>query len=353
MKNQILNLFTAVMIFAIFYGCSKENSNLNKHGSVIEEPNVSMLVQNFMQRMHEYKTGITLKSEESIRIDSAIWYIDAALNLTYANGSHSFACLHWDTVFIHMDVLNSYEAMYQQVFEGYDASLDGLAERYHAIIGENKQFMMAIVEDMGALPGNKHNLRIITVTGTGTLEHNGEFEPWESYWWHKPMLINCEGNPAETNAPLLFEALLKNHFDHPPTIPNCRWYYYGPRVEITYWYYNYPSGLYFQPNYMNYKVFFASSKVGTINAETKCLEYDQYGLGLHEMQYYYDNLKDFVEEYHNSPQNTDNLRFAAALIESDEDYDASTSYHVIQHIPQIIYRKRMLECTEPFIIPER
>ena len=89
MKNQILNLFTAVMIFAIFYGCSKENSNLNKHGSVIEEPNVSMLVQNFMQRMHEYKTGITLKSEESIRIDSAIWYIDAALNLTYANGSHS------------------------------------------------------------------------------------------------------------------------------------------------------------------------------------------------------------------------------------------------------------------------
>ncbi|NLN95304.1 MAG: hypothetical protein GX128_03945 [Bacteroidales bacterium] len=44
---------------------------------------------------------------------------------------------------------------------------------------------------------------------------------------------------------------------------------------------------------------------------------------------------------------------AATFIESNADDDVSTSYYVIKHIPQITYRKRMLECTEPFIIPER
>ena len=349
MKKVLLSLIAAALAAALIYSCSKETPMITERfDTATEEPYVSRLILNFIERMETRNDGLPFKSEERISIDSAVWYIDAALNLTYANGNHPFARLHWDTVFVEMEALNSYEAMYQQVFESYDASLNGLAERYHAITGENKQFIMALVEDLGALPGNKRNLRVITVTGTGTLEHSGKFEPWEAYRWHRNDSIDCDLEPAETNAPLLFEALLKSHFDQAPA--NCRWVYYGPSFDSTYWYHAHPSGLPYPPNYMDYKIFFASSAISSITAETKCMEFDQHGLGLHEMQYYYDNLKDFAINYHNSPQNTGNRRFAVAYIESDEPLGMN---YILRHVPQITYKKRILECSAPIIIPDR
>lgn len=342
-------IVAALVLAALIYSCSKETPLITERvDTTTEEPDVSRLILTFTERMEARNEGLPFKSEEKISVDSAIWYIDATLNFTYANANHPFARMHWDTVFAEMNVLDSYEAMYADVFDSYDASLNGLSNRYHAITGENKQFMMAMVEDMGPLPGNKRSLRIITVTGTGTLEHSGNFEPGESYWWKRDELIGCDLAPAETNAPLLFEALLINDFIQSPA--NCRWVYYGTAVDITYSYYDYPSGLACLPNYMDYKVFFASSQLGPITAETKCLEHDQHELGLHEMQYYYDNLKDFVVVYHNSSFNTGNRQFAAAYIESKELI--TPELHTILHFPQITYKKRMLECSVPIIIPE-
>lgn len=343
-------LLAALAIALVFGACSKEEAN-KQNLMATAEPDPSSLVLGFKQKMENHKNGIYLKSDEKIQIDSAIWYIDATLNFTYANGNHPFARLHWDTLFIEMDILNSYEAMYQQVFDGYDASLYGVSDKYHDIPEENKQFMMAMVEDMGPLPGNKRNLRIITVTGTGTLVHSGDFGQGEAYSWDRNATLDCKEIPdPASGAPIIFEALLKDRYGTHPN-PNCRWVYYGTPETVTYWFYDYPSGLTYPPNYMDYKVFFASPSLGPITDETTCLEYNQHGLGLHEMQYYYDNLKDFVDAYHNSTQNTGNRWFVAAYIESDEII--TPNQEIIQHIPQITYRKRMLECSMTFPIPER
>lgn len=348
MKKVILCMIAAAMVAAMFFACSKESSKLNEHVSAIEEPDVSLLVQNFTQRMHEHKTGISLKSEESISIDSAIWYIDATLNFTYANGNHPFARLHWDTVFIQMDVLNSFEAMYQQVFESYDASLDGLAERYHAITGENKQFMMALVEDMGALPGNKRNLRIITVTGTGTLEHSGEFGELEAYRFEHFAEHDCFGNDT-LGAPKIFEALLYQHFNSPPT-NNCRWYFYGAKDSLVVNYWDHPLNSTFM-NYLDYKIFAASQAVAPIDDLTECLEYNYNNSGIHEMQFYYDHKKDFINAWVSSSQNTGNLKFAGSLIKSEDEYFEYLRY--IWHVPTFYFRKRCLECSVPITLPER
>lgn len=354
-KFTFLKSTAAIMglLIVIGVGCSKVE--LQDQVKVHEaEFDPAGLITRFAQKMDDYKKGVFLKSSETIQIDSAIWYIDATLNYHYAMANYPCARFHWDTVFVEMNVLDSYEAMYAEVFEAYDSTLYGISDRYYEIEEDEKQFLMAMVEDMGPLPGNKRSLRIITVTGTGILEHSGDFEPWEAYRWHRNDSIDCEFAPAVTNAPILFEALLKNHFDPPPSNPNCRWVYYGYPEVITYWYYDYPSGIFYPPtppNYLDYKVFFASSAIGPITAETKCLEFDQHELGLHEMQYYYDNLKDFVVAYHNSPQNTGNRWFAVAYIESPEII--SPELHTIEHKPQITYKKRMLECSTPIVIPER
>jgi len=233
MKKLILSLVVAVMAAALIYSCSKETPQLTeKLDTTTEEPDVSRLVLNFTKRMKAHNEGLPFKSEESIRIDSAIWYIDATLNYSYAKANHAFGRLHWDTVYLEMNVLDSYKAMYADVFDSYDASLNGLSDRYHAITEENKQFMMAMVEDMGPLSGNKRSLRIITATGTGTLEHSGEFGEKEAYWWHRDADDNCNWVPAP-GAPIIFESLLNNHYNPEPG-NNCRWYHYGQTTVVKY-----------------------------------------------------------------------------------------------------------------------
>jgi hypothetical protein len=315
------------------------------------EPDPSSLVLGFKQKMEDHKNGIYLKSDEKIQIDSAIWYIDATLNFTYANGNHPFARLHWDTLFIEMDILNSYEAMYQQVFDGYGASLYGVSDKYHAISEENKQFMMAMVEDMGPLPGNKRNLRIITVTGSGTLQQSGDFDTSEAYRWHRNDSIDCAFAPAETNAPLLFEAKLSAHFNPPPSNPDCHWYFYGSTTTITHYYEDHQLNT-TAVNYLDYKIYAASSAIGDgLTDEVKCLEWNQNNSGIHEMQFYYDHLKIFVNEWLASSQNTENKKLAPSFIDSTSEPNMGEM--TIYHVPYLKFRKRGLYCqiTEP--LPER
>jgi len=329
--------------------CSKDENRQQQPLQTDEDP--SALINNFVEQMALYNRGVMLKSGQRMSVDSAVWYIDAALN-TYADAGHAFARLHRDTLYTEMSLVNGYEAAYEEVFDAYDSFLSGLSHHYYEEVeGDNKQFIMARVDNMGPLPGNKQKLRIITLTGTGTLEHGEIFEPWEAYRWHRNDSVDCSFALAETNAALLFEALLLNHFNPTPS-SGCRWAYYGFSDDVIYNYEMFPSGLPYPPNYMNYKVFFASSINAPTTSETTCLEFNQHGLGLHEMQYYYDNLKDFVVAYHNSTQNTQNLRFTSALIDCKEFNSAIDLTSSLYHIPIITYRKRMLVCSGAGVKPQ-
>ena len=82
-----------------------------------EEPDVSLLILNFFERMNARNEGGQLKSEEKISIDSAIWYIDATLNFSYANANHPFARLHWDIVFAEHDCFGNEQLSGPKMFE--------------------------------------------------------------------------------------------------------------------------------------------------------------------------------------------------------------------------------------------
>jgi hypothetical protein len=348
MKKLMLAMIAAGIAVALIYSCSKETTpDTERFDTTIEEPDVSRLILNFTERLEARNEGLPFKSEESISIDSAIWYIDATLNYSYAKANHSFGRLHWDTVYLEMNVLDSYKAMYADVLDSYDASLNGLSDRYHSITEENKQFMMAMVEDMGPLPGSKRNLRIITVTGTGTLENSGDFDENEAYLWNRNATYNCDFEPS-VGAPIKFEALLNSHYNPEPG-NNCRWWFYGQTTVVKYDYKD-PIYLLNNPltNYLDYKIFAASQEIGNITDETKCLEYGQGGSDTHEMQFYYDYLKGLVDEWLASGNNTGNLRFAPSEIKSVTEIQPSLR---IYHYPHINFRKRTLECTMPIEPP--
>ncbi len=350
MKTTTIFMTATVLALMLLLGACSKEVNEQQNLSQQNEADPSARIEAFVFKMDTYKSGAYLKSDERIQIDSAIWYIDATLNYTYANGNHPFARLHWDTLFIEMDILNSYEAMYQQVFDGYDASLYGVSDKYHAIDGENKQFMMAMVEDMGPLPGNKRNLRIITVTGTGTLEHSGDFGDNEAYRWNRNASTSCNNTPA-SGAPVIFETLLLTHFNPPPSNPNCHWYWYGEVTIVTHNYKDHELNT-TAVNYLDYKIYAASSAIGDgLTDEVKCLEWNQNYMGIHEMQFYYDHLKVFVNEWLGSSQNTGNKKLAPSFIDSTTDPDMEEM--TIYHVPHLKFRKRGSYCqiTEP--LPER
>lgn len=329
--------------------CSKDENRQQVQLQADEDP--SALINNFVEQMALYNRGVMLKSGLRMSVDSAVWYIDAALNYTYADAGHAFARLHRDTLYTEMSLVNGYEAAYEEVFDAYDTFLAGLSHHYYEEVeGDNKQFIMARVDNMGPLPGNKQKLRIITLTGTGTLLQTDDFGNDEAYKYEDFALWDCFGNNVGTNAPQLFEAILSQHYNPEPA-NNCRWYFYGSTVELILDYNDYP----LDPtpdNYLDYKIFAASEAVANFDDWTECLEYNYQGSGIHEMQFYYDHLKDFADQWLSSSQNTDNKKFAEASIKSKETFFSSD--RLIWHEPKLYFRKRGMVCTgriEP--LPER
>ena len=334
-------LLAALAIALVFGACSKEDTN-KQNLMATTEADPSSLVLGFKQKMEDHKNGFYFKSSEKIQIDSAIWYIDATLNYTYADAGHAFARMHRDTLYTEMSLVNGYEAAYEEVFDAYDTFLAGLSHHYYEEVeGDNKQFIMARVDNMGPLPGNKQKLRIITLTGTGTLLQTDEFGNDEAYKYEDFALWDCFGNNVGTNAPQLFEALLSQHYNPEPA-NNCRWYFYGSTDALFLDYNDYP----LDPtpdNYLDYKIFAASEAVANFDDWTECLEYNYQGSGIHEMQFYYDHLKDFADQWLNSSQNTGNKKFAEASINSMEVLISTDRY--IWHEPKLYFRKRGMVCS--------
>jgi hypothetical protein len=340
-----ISLILMISGIVVIHSCKKEKEttgNPNENSISTQDIKINKMIINFREKMNYYKQNPDFKSWERLSIDSAIWYIDATLNYYYAKANHPFGKLHIDTTFVVMTVLDSYEAMYANVFESYDASLNGFGEKYHAIEGENKQFIMAIVDDMGPLPNNKRKLSIITYTGTGSLQQSEDFGEDEAYHWHRDAQYDCNGE-LSPGAPKIFEAILNDHYNPNPG-NDCRWYFYGTTTPIVYNYQNYPLNYPLLTNYLDYKIFAASEAVTSITEITECLEWNQNNSGIHEMQFYYDYLKELIDEWLSSSQNTNSLRFAPSIIES---YDVIlNSRRVIWHEPNINFRKRGMVCSD-------
>lgn len=346
--KPLFYLLLALTANSFLISCGKDEPKQMK--TLMQTDNPSPLIERFMQQMEMYNNGVMLKSGQRMCVDSAVWYIDAALNYTYANAGHPFERLHRDTLYTEMNLENGYEAAYEEVFDTYAQFLQGISRHYYEEIeGDNKQFIMATVEDMGPLPQNKRKLRIITAIGSGILQLSDDFGQGEAYFYNRDAIYNCNWENA-SGAPIIFEAKLSNHFNPPPSALDCRWYFYGTTTTVILNYEDYQLNV-TPVNYLDYKIYATSSAIGNgLTNEVKCLEWNQNNSGVHEMQFYYDHLKVFVNEWLNSSQNTGNKKFALSFIDSPSVTEIGET--LIYHKPHLIFRKRSLECqTGPEPLP--
>lgn len=345
MMTRLFLLFLATCFLAgTFSSCNKETIQSENSSAEVSDESVIRLLSNFTDAYSSFQNGKLLKSGQKIDLDSVIWYIDGAINYNYASGEFSFGKFHKDTVYVEVALDPNMKAMIEDVLKLYGESLQLIGSKYYAISGENRKFVMATVSDAGTLPNGKRKLKIATLTGTG-FPISGNFENDENYKYNKGALYNCDGI-LSMGAPEVFELKLSDHFKatQPPT--GCRVFYYGSEssMMIDYQLHRLNTTL---TNYLDYKVFAAFDDVLPITSETECLEYNQAGSGIHEMQFYLDHLIDFVDQWLGQPGNTGINRkwFAGSNIISMNIINEENKKG-IWHIPTLLFKKRGYSCEQ-------
>lgn len=172
MKNfsQILLLITGILVL-LTTGCKKDtNSNSNNSQQISAEMNAKILRQ-----IASFKSQMTssLKDGAQISTDSAVWYITAVLNETYARCvARTGAVLH-DTCTLSIPLTGSGTVSIVTVDTAYSQLLRNLKNYYDAISGDKSLYLVQVsiasatndtaVVNMdfyimkGALPNPKYN----------------------------------------------------------------------------------------------------------------------------------------------------------------------------------------------------
>ena len=351
MKRKLFILgCAALMVAGTFNSCSKDqpaptDADSYQDFQIAETSDINKLLLQFNQKYEDFKDGKLHKSGEKISKDSVIWYIDAAINFNYASGVYSFGRLHRDTIYVEVQFDAEMKALLAEVFETYEQSLIGIGQKYYAITGEHKKFVMATVSDAGPLADGKRKLRIATLTGTGEATLSGDFGDDENYLFNRDATINCDGAQS-LSATKMFEVKLLSHFE--PTPPTgCRYFFFGLESTLQPKYTDPGNQLNTTlTNYLDYKIFAASDAVinHPINDEIMCLDYN-HSNDVHEMQFYFDHLVTFANEWLNKLGNTGYNKkwYSGSDIVSFDESNLSQTRE-IWHEPILIFKKRGYTC---------
>jgi len=344
MKTKTILLILALAV-GIFNACKKDHAPAIEPDSEAGNDKINQLLGNFTDNYETFKSGKWLKSGDKIDYDSVLWYIDGAINFNYASGQYAFEKIHKDTIYVEVAVDADMKALFANVFESYGESLIRIGEKYYDLTGEYKKFVMATVSDAGPLANGKRKLRIATITGTGFASQNGDFGNDESYHYDRMAQYNCKYEQVP-GAPIIFEARLMEHFNPEPT-NGSRYYFVGTPTIVEYDYKDYKIGTALLTNYLDYKIYAAHESVYPFNDTTLCLEYNQWDSGIHEMQFYYDHLKDLANIWLSQQGNvTFKKSFAPSEIKSPTlgDYPSRVFYH----FPRFHFRLKLMT-SEPYI----
>ncbi len=291
----LVSLVFVVAVIGILSNCTKQEeimntSSLNKQN----DDDLINRIHQFLVDAENSRNGIILKTGSKVSLDFAIFYIDATFNYTYCFPTSTYNDTHFDTTYTEFPIDDSLKVLYTDVVTAYNNAVDSVRLKYRSISDTTKKLNGIILEDLGTEMNNYRQIKIISIIGTGSypssiLDSLGDFGIDDEYWYAEGS-YKCDGSGEEGGAPDMLEGeiFLKYKSTPPPgyrvTFTDIDEYPYTAEyidfeVDQT------------KDNYCDYRIFYASSIVGTINSETKCLDYNQGNSGIHEMEFYLDGAE--------------------------------------------------------------
>lgn len=125
-------------------------------------------------------------------VDSAVWYLTASLNYTYARAGSDFANIISDSAKITIPT-NGEELLLEDLPAIYQQFLDSLSAKYHAIQSENKKLIMVnlVVEETTE---NETEVILYSATGAGIPTYTYGLFGLSDYWTWGFGLGQCDAN---------------------------------------------------------------------------------------------------------------------------------------------------------------
>lgn len=181
---------SALLALFVLSGCQKEKiENLSE--TQVAEVNVTPRVQAFVQKAVR---GYSSREDGLVSVDSAEWYIEAALNYSFTNIAQTYENQIVDTLSISIPLMNG-EVQEGPVGNAYQT----LGEWINASNVEGTSHV-AIVDVVARNTGTSLDLQAVYVVGSGYDRGvpNTTYGPNDYWWWMSlgsPNQCGCNSNP--------------------------------------------------------------------------------------------------------------------------------------------------------------
>ncbi len=145
-KKLLLQIAGLIITVAIVLSCSKQEQtgpDVSMLGITPSAADVSIAnkIKAFKGKMEYLRNNPHYKSGETMSVDSAVWYIEAASNYTYGDAATPYGEMVIDSFDVSVPVSNG-EIQLNDILIAYDEMIGGLSEKYNAIPDENKHLIM-------------------------------------------------------------------------------------------------------------------------------------------------------------------------------------------------------------------
>ncbi|MEI8006171.1 MAG: hypothetical protein WCI48_08185 [Bacteroidota bacterium] len=333
MKRKTLCVFVVLIgVSLVFFlnGCKKELQKQQNNSTVSSDLShkVLTLVDNFLK-----KKSSNLKEGEVMSVDSTIWYLETAMNATYARMDSSVKIFKQDSAFISVPLNQDGSVNISDVYTAYNQLVDSLSVFYYSIEGTKS----VLVNNVFAAGVTISQLQIgVNIILAQMPDPNREIEFGTTDNWYWGLLIGkCDytfpGRDATTE--------LTTHANYSiPIAPSGQSYFYI-EVENTAWIYpdqnHLPSGQQNPYGFDDYYLFKDGSDIFP--------EYDEC-LSYHAMNYYLQNLFDLGVIY--KPQGKEVIHYNC-----DFDLTGGIGYWLHVHKVRFTFGRRIIAYYDPETIP--
>jgi hypothetical protein len=216
--RKIYNICLFVGVIALMLSaCKKDNQNqiFQNTGEEVYWTAEDLRIQNNILSFQNKIKNNSFKSDETIELDSAKWYMEALLNYNYSTPDSSFAQLTIDTSF-QMDIFIDNGGINFADLQNAVFSLEQYLIDFYNNINDDIKFVIATdinVEENESKSSTK-TITMTTAYGASYVPNPNCFPPFgeDDYWDWGFDLGGCESNPA-TSSDAAEE--IQNKINHP------------------------------------------------------------------------------------------------------------------------------------------
>ncbi len=200
-KYLLLPIAGMFIIAAIFVSCSKQDqTELTGSPPETSQSKADIRIENkiraFKSKLGHLRENPQFKSGETIEVDSAVWYIEAASNQTYGDAGTPFGELVVDSFNIDVPATNG-EVQLNDLLTAYDEMISGLSDSYNAIPDENTHL---VLNDVSLKSEDEGTATFGITAGFGVEGDDGTSGIFNDEWWWGLLKGKCDDTYLGTDA---------------------------------------------------------------------------------------------------------------------------------------------------------